>query len=294
MRIKKAVIPAAGLGTRFLPVTKAQPKEMLPILDKPVIQYIVEEAVASGIEDVLIITGRGKRAIEDHFDTSYELEHTLEKKGKYLIADQLKQISLLANIYYVRQREPIGLGHAITYAKGFVGNEPFGVLLGDDLIYSAKPILRQLMEVYEKYHGSVIAVQEVNRENISKYGIVSMTDMGSSKSIFQIADLVEKPSPDEAPSNLAIIGRYILTPEIFNILYKMGPGSGGEIQLTDALRIMRQQQTIMGLRCQGRRYDIGNLMGFLEANIDYALQKKSIRGELLNYMNSKINYYKNK
>jgi len=283
MRVKKAVIPAAGLGTRFLPATKAQPKEMLPIVDKPVIQYIVEEAVASGIEDILIITGRGKRSIEDHFDKSYELEHTLADMGKVQLAEQLEHISTMVNLYYVRQKEPKGLGHAIYCAKGFIGNEPFAVMLGDDLIYSPQPLLQQIIQVYERYRCSVVTVQNVADDDVSKYGIVK-PEILQSKRIFKITDLVEKPALDQAPSNLAIIGRYILTPEIFEILGKLAPGSNNEIQLTDALRILNKFQPIIGYLCDGKRYDTGNVLGYFQANIEYALHRSELKGELKKYL----------
>lgn len=288
MKIKKVVIPAAGLGTRFLPATKAQPKEMLPVVDKPAIQYIVEEAVASGIEDILIITGRAKRAIEDHFDKSYELEHYLTDKGKTEIAEQLEYISSMVNIYYIRQKSPKGLGHAINCAKGFVGNEPFGVMLGDDLVYSPKPLLKHLMEVYEKYCCSVLAVQEVPAEDISKYGIISPLLEDNENSIFKVEDLVEKPPQDKAPSNLGIIGRYILTPEIFDILYTLPPGAGGEIQLTDALRILNKTQPVIASKFVGKRYDTGSLIGYFQANIEYALRRNDIQRELQHYLEALI------
>jgi len=287
MKIKKAVIPAAGLGTRFLPATKAQPKEMLPIVDKPAIQYIIEEAVASGIEEVLIITGRGKNAIEDHFDRSYELEHTLTSRGMYEIAETLDDISSMINIHYIRQKDPKGLGHAISCAKGFIGDEPFGVLLGDDLVYSPKPCLRQLMEVYEKYNCSVVSVQEVAKEDIFRYGVIKPEYHAlHTKNIFSVIDLIEKPSLDKAPSNLGIIGRYILTPEIFEILVNLVPGAGGEIQLTDALRVLNQKQPLMACKCIGKRYDTGNVFGYLQANIEYALRRNDLGQDLQDYLES--------
>jgi len=232
MKITKAVIPAAGLGTRFLPATKAQPKEMLPIVDKPAIQYIVEEAVASGIEDILIITGRGKRAIEDHFDRAVELELLLEEKGNGELLKMVREISNMADIHYIRQKEPKGLGHAIYCARKFIGNEPFAVLLGDDIVRSEVPCLKQLINVYERYQVSILGVQEVKKEEVSRYGIVKVMDVNRN-GVLEIEDLIEKPKPEEAPSNLAIMGRYILTPEIFEALEKTQPGTGGEVQLTE-------------------------------------------------------------
>ena len=229
MKVRKAIIPAAGLGTRFLPATKAQPKEMLPIVDKPTIQYIVEEAIASGIEDIIIVSGRGKRAMEDHFDKSYELEETLRKKEKWDLLEEVQAISNMANIHYIRQKEPKGLGHAILCASRFVGDEPFAVLLGDDIVQSETPCLKQLMNIFERYHSSVVGVQEVPDEDVSKYGIVAPKGESIEEGVLHLNDLVEKPSLEEAPSNYAIMGRYILRPEIFPILRDLPPGSGGEI-----------------------------------------------------------------
>jgi len=289
LQIRKAIIPAAGLGTRFLPATKAQPKEMLPIVDKPTIQYIVEEAVASGIEDILIVSGRGKRAVEDHFDKSYELEETLAKKGKWDKLVEIRSISNMANIHYIRQKEPKGLGHAIYCAHRFIGKEPFAVMLGDDIVQSEKPCLRQLMDVYERHRCSVIGVQQVPGEDVVKYGIVGGQNIESEKGILHIDTLVEKPSVNKAPSNYAIIGRYILHPEIFEILEKLPPGTGGEIQLTDALQILCKSQKVLAYQFEGIRYDIGDKFGFIKATIDFALQRNDLRLDLLVYLKNIIN-----
>ena len=282
-RIKKAVIPAAGLGTRFLPATKAQPKEMLPIVDKPAIQYIVEEAVQSGIEDILIITGRNKRAIEDHFDKSVELELTLEEKEDRELLDLVRNISSLANIHYIRQKEPKGLGHAIYCAKTFINNEPFAVLLGDDIVDSkTKPCLQQLIDIYNEYGTSIIGVQEVPKADVSKYGIVSgkMVD----ERLYKVNNLVEKPSIEDAPSNIAILGRYIIEPEIFEILEHTKPGAGGEIQLTDALKELSTKQDIYAYIFEGRRYDIGNKLGFLQATVEFALKREDLKDAFIAYL----------
>ncbi|WP_019378050.1 UTP--glucose-1-phosphate uridylyltransferase GalU [Virgibacillus halodenitrificans] len=289
MRVKKAIIPAAGLGTRFLPATKAQPKEMLPIVDKPTIQYIVEEAVASGIEDIIIISGRGKRAIEDHFDTSYELEEKLSQNGKTELLEMVQSISNLANIHYIRQKEPKGLGHAIACAHRFVGNEPFAVLLGDDIVESEEPCLRQLINVYDKYHTSIIGVHEVPEEDVSKYGIIKPiehTNYGTG--IRAIESLVEKPPRDKAPSNLAIMGRYILSPEIFSILENQEPGNGGEIQLTDAIQSLNEKEQVLAYNFTGKRYDIGGKLGFIQATIDFALNREDLREDIKAYMEKKL------
>ncbi|WP_078414378.1 UTP--glucose-1-phosphate uridylyltransferase GalU [Priestia abyssalis] len=283
MTIRKVIIPAAGLGTRFLPATKAQPKEMLPIVDKPTIQYIVEEAVASGIEDIIIISGRGKRAIEDHFDKSYELEETLAKKGKQERLKEIQAISNLANIHYIRQKEPKGLGDAINCARTFIGDEPFAVMLGDDIVQSNTPCLRQLINVYEKQRCSVIGVQKVADEEVSKYGIVAPKGESLDQGVFQIQSLVEKPELHDAPSNYAIMGRYILTPEIFGVLEGLPPGAGGEIQLTDAIRQLSASQSIMAYYFEGTRYDVGDKFGFIKATIDFALRREDLREDLLNY-----------
>lgn len=288
MKIKKAIIPAAGLGTRFLPATKAQPKEMLPIVDKPAIQYIIEEAAASGIEDILIISGRGKRAIEDHFDKAYELEETLAKKGKLSILKDVQQISELANIHYIRQKEPNGLGDAIYCARSFIGNEPFAVMLGDDIVQNeTEPCLKQLMDVYEKYQHSIIGVQKVASEDVSKYGIVSLSDK-QEEHIYTVEDLVEKPSISDAPSTVAVMGRYILKPEIFAVLKDLEPGSGGEIQLTDALKKLLVDDRVLAYHFKGKRYDVGDKLGFIQATIDFALKRSDLKQDLEDYMKSII------
>ncbi len=283
MKVRKAVIPAAGLGTRFLPATKAQPKEMLPIVDKPTIQYIIEEAVHSGIEDIIIVTGRSKRAIEDHFDKSYELEAELSKGQKEELLSLVQDISRLANIYYIRQKEPLGLGHAIHCAKTFVGDEPFAVLLGDDVVDAPeKPCLKQMIEVFDQYQTSVLGVQTVPHQDTNKYGIVAGSQI--SERIYKVDTLVEKPKVEEAPSNIAILGRYIITPEIFTELEQTTPGAGGEIQLTDALVRLAQKQCIYAYDFIGRRYDVGNKEGFLEATVEFALKREDLRDEFLAYL----------
>ncbi|WP_068776173.1 UTP--glucose-1-phosphate uridylyltransferase GalU [Paenibacillus sp. FJAT-26967] len=284
MKVKKAIIPAAGLGTRFLPATKAQPKEMLPIVDKPTIQYIVEEAIESGIEDILIISGRGKRAIEDHFDKSFELEETLENKGKFEELERIRDISNLANIHYIRQKEPKGLGHAIYCAKTFIGNEPFAVLLGDDIVQSAKPCTRQLMEVYEEHQSSVVGVQWVPDQDVHKYGIVDAGGQTVHSNIIAVRSLVEKPAVGSAPSNYAIMGRYILCPEIFDILETQEEGAGGEIQLTDAIRKLNAIHSVLAYQFDGVRYDVGDKFGFIKATIDFALQREDLRQEVRSYL----------
>lgn len=288
MKIRKAIIPAAGLGTRFLPATKALPKEMLPIVDKPTIQYIVEEAIDSGIEDIIIISGRGKRAIEDHFDKSYELEEELLRKNKTSILDEIQKISKMANIHYIRQKEPKGLGDAINCARSFIGNEPFAVLLGDDIVKSDKPCLKQLIEVFDRFHSSVVGVQKVDEEEISKYGIIKPKGNLIEENLINIETLVEKPKKEEAPSNFAIMGRYILRPEIFNILSYLPPGSGGEIQLTDAINILNHSQAVLAYHFQGKRYDVGNKAGFIRATLDFALQREDLREYVLQYLNELI------
>ncbi|MFC0525299.1 UTP--glucose-1-phosphate uridylyltransferase GalU [Pontibacillus salicampi] len=290
MKVRKAIIPAAGLGTRFLPATKAQPKEMLPIVDKPTIQYIVEEAVASGIEDIIIVSGRGKRAIEDHFDKSYELEEKLAEKGKDDMLQQVQEISELANIHYIRQKEQKGLGHAISCASRFVGDEPFAILLGDDIVQSEEPCLKQLMDVYEQTESSVIGVQSVSEDLVSKYGVVTPVEgADTTKDQIEITDLVEKPSKEEAPSNLAIMGRYVLTPEIFNILETLPPGNGGEIQLTDAIKQLNQDQKVIAYNFHGTRYDIGNKLGFIDATIDFALNREDLKDDVTQLLQDKLN-----
>lgn len=283
MRVKKAVIPAAGLGTRFLPATKAQPKEMLPIVDKPTIQYIVEEAIQSGIEDIIIVTGRGKTSIEDHFDKSYELEATLDAKGKMELLNQVEHIANMASIYYVRQKEPKGLGHAIWCARKFIGNEPFAVMLGDDVIISEKPCLKQMIGMYEKYESPILGIREVSKCDVSKYGIIqSSGNLG--KNTHNIIDMVEKPRIDRAPSNLAIMGRYILIPEILDILEHTRPGSGGEVQLTDAIRELNKSRRIIGYEFEGLRYDVGDKFGFIKANLEFALSRDDLGDELRQYL----------
>ncbi len=282
MNIKKVVIPAAGLGTRFLPATKAHPKEMLPIVDKPTIQYIVEEAVKSGAESILIITGRGKRAIEDHFDASIELESALEKTGKDEELELVRGITNLANIHYVRQKEPKGLGHAIACARDFVGNDPFGVILGDDIVVSETPALKQLAEVYDEVESSVVGVQSVLWEHVHKYGIVKPA--GEVKEVFEVMDMVEKPIRTEAPSNKAILGRYILTPGIFDALEKTAYGKGGEMQLTDAIKILMQKEKVFACAFEGKRYDVGDRMGFLQATVEFALKREDIGKEFRDYI----------
>ena len=284
MKVRKAIIPAAGLGTRFLPATKAQPKEMLPIVDKPTIQYIVEEAVASGIEDIIIISGRGKRAIEDHFDKSYELEETLAQKEKFEVLKEIQAISNMVNIHYIRQKEPKGLGHAVACASSFIGNEPFAVLLGDDIVHSDEPCLKQLIETYEKYECSIIGVQKVSDEDVSKYGIIAPKNKFLKNDIIQIETFVEKPTLNEAPSNHAIMGRYILQPEIFSILETLEPGAGGEIQLTDALIELNKQKPILAKEFSGIRYDVGDKLGFVKATIDFALMRDDLKNDVLEYI----------
>lgn len=282
MTIKKAIIPAAGLGTRFLPATKAQPKEMLPIVDKPAIQFIIEEAVASGIEDILIITGRNKRAIEDHFDHSVELELILEQKGDAGHLEEIRKISELADIHYVRQKEAKGLGHAIYCGRKFVGHEPFAVLLGDDIVVNPEPCLKQLINIYDQVGGNIIGIRSVPKEQIGNYGVVASKVV--SPSIHQITDLVEKPSPEEAPSTFAIMGRYILQPEIFDILETTPPGRGGEIQLTDALKELLNHQSITGYEFQGTRYDVGDKLGFLIATVETALTREDLAEDFSKYL----------
>ncbi|AJA47765.1 UTP--glucose-1-phosphate uridylyltransferase [Clostridium pasteurianum DSM 525 = ATCC 6013] len=282
MKVKKAIIPAAGLGTRFLPATKAQPKEMLPIVDKPTIQYIVEEAVSSGIEEILVITGRNKRAIEDHFDKSVELEKELESHGKDELLSIVKDISNMANIYYIRQKEPKGLGHAINCAKTFVGNEPFAVMLGDDVVDSKVPCLKQLINCYDEYKTTILGVQQVPHKDVSKYGIVDA--MHIENYVYKVKNLVEKPKVEEAPTDIAILGRYIITPQIFDILSKTEPGKGGEIQLTDALKILMQSEAMYAYTFEGRRYDVGDKLGFLKATVEFALKRDELREPFIKYL----------
>ena len=280
--VRKAVIPAAGLGTRFLPATKATPKEMLPIVDKPTIQYIVEEALAAGIEDILVITGRSKRAIEDHFDRSIELEMNLKEHGKEKELEVVRKISDI-RIHYIRQKEPRGLGHAILCAQQFIGDEPFAVLLGDDVVDAKVPALKQLIDVYEKSGSSVLGVQEVPLEKVSSYGIVASHATDEPRT-FTVSDMVEKPAVEDAPSRLAVLGRYVINPEIFAILEKTEPGRGGEIQLTDALKVLAEQQTMYAYNFEGRRYDVGDKQGFLEATVEMALKRPDLRDKFLTYL----------
>ena len=282
MKVKKAIIPAAGLGTRFLPATKAMPKEMLPIVDKPTIQYIVEEAVESGIEDIIIVTGKGKRAIEDHFDHSFELENNLFEKGKFELLDEVQKSSKLVDIHYIRQKEPKGLGHAIWCARKFVGNEPFAVLLGDDIVKADKPCLKQLIEQYERHNSSIIGVQHVENDEVSRYGIVDGKIMG--ERFYSVNSLVEKPKKEEAPSNLAILGRYILSPKVFEILSNQNPGAGGEIQLTDAIAELNKYEAVYAYDFEGVRYDVGEKMGFIKTTIEFALQRPDLKNDLLDYL----------
>lgn len=285
MKVRKAVIPAAGLGTRFLPATKAQPKEMLPIVDKPTLQYIIEEAVASGIEEILIITGRNKSSIENHFDRSIELELELERSGKLELLENVRHISDMANIHYIRQKEPRGLGHAILCAKSFIGDEPFAVLLGDDIVYSERPCLRQMLDVYETHQTTILGVQNVPPHEVDRYGMVKGSAL--SEGLYAVEDLIEKPSLLEAPSQLAILGRYIISPRIFKILEKTLPGKNQEIQLTDALRILCKEEDVYAFEYKGRRYDVGNKLGFLEATVDYALRDQQIKDAFLAYLYEK-------
>lgn len=282
MRIRKAVIPAAGLGTRFLPVTKVQPKEMLPIIDVPTIQHVVEEVVEAGIKEILIITGRGKQAIEDHFDKNPELEDLLKQKGKTAELNEVCRINDLADIFYVRQKEPLGLGHAVLCAKNFIGQEPFAVLLGDDLVYSEVPVIGQLIRVYEEKKGTVLGCQRVGIENIQKYGAVEADDY--SGKVVRVRSLVEKPEPAKAKSDLAVLGRYVIEPDIFKILEETPPGAGAEIQLTDALNTLAARQPVWAYEFTGRRYDVGDRLGFLEATIDYSLRRADLAPGLTAYL----------
>ncbi|RDV28837.1 UTP--glucose-1-phosphate uridylyltransferase GalU [Lysinibacillus capsici] len=283
-KVRKAVIPAAGLGTRFLPATKAQPKEMLPIVDKPTIQYIVEEAVAAGIEDIIIISGRNKRAIEDHFDKTYELEELLTKKGKWDDLEEIRAISNLANIHYIRQKEARGLGDAIYCAHRFIGDEPFAVLLGDIILQAEKPALAQLIETYDKELASVIGVQAVDMSVVHQYGVIDPNGEIEKGKAIEVKGFIEKPKAEVAPSNLAIMGRYILTPNIFNALKVTQPGAGEEIQLTDAIEILNQSERIVAHDVQGKLYDCGSKVGFVQATIDFALERENLRDEILTYI----------
>ncbi|TQR12712.1 UTP--glucose-1-phosphate uridylyltransferase GalU [Psychrobacillus soli] len=280
-KVRKAIIPAAGLGTRFLPATKAMPKEMLPIVDRPTIEYIVEEAIASGIEDIIIVTGKGKRAIEDHFDRNLELEENLMEKGKFDLLEKVNQSSKV-EIHYIRQKEPKGLGHAVWCARNFIGDEPFAVLLGDDIVQAEKPCLKQLIEQYDETGSSVIGVQTVANENTHRYGIIDPSSKEGRR--YQVSNFVEKPEQGTAPSNLAIMGRYILTPEIFEFLEKQETGAGGEIQLTDAIQHLNQVQDVYAFDFEGKRYDVGEKLGFIQTTIEMALQDEGLRDELLVYL----------
>jgi len=284
-KVKKAIIPAAGLGTRFLPVTKAMPKEMLPIVDKPTIQYIVEEAIASGIEDIIIVTGKGKRAIEDHFDHNFELEDNLVKKGKFDLLEKVKDSSNV-DIHYIRQKDPKGLGHAVWCARKFIGNEPFAVLLGDDIVQAETPGLKQLINQYKETQCSVVGVQQVEENETDRYGIVDPIEKKGRR--YQVKQFVEKPKLGTAPSNLAIMGRYVLTPEIFTFLDKHEIGAGGEIQLTDAIQQLNEIQNVFAYDFEGTRYDVGEKLGFITTTIEMALQHDDLRGELLAYLENVV------
>jgi UTP--glucose-1-phosphate uridylyltransferase len=286
-RVRKAVFPAAGLGTRFLPATKAMPKEMLPLVDKPLIQYGVEEAIHSGIQNIIIVTGRGKTAIEDHFDVSFELEHLLESRSKKDLLATVRNVSDMINVAYVRQKEALGLGHAVLRAKELIGPEPFSVILSDDVIDAEVPAMRQLLDIYEFYGASVVALMEVPGEAISAYGVVDaepVSHNGGKNRLYRIRSMVEKPKASEAPSNLAIIGRYVLTPEIFDSIENIEPGSGGEIQLTDALKHLLRSRPIYGFRFEGTRYDAGDKLGFLEATVEFALKRRDLGEEFRQYL----------
>jgi UTP--glucose-1-phosphate uridylyltransferase len=276
-KVRKAVIPAAGLGTRFLPATKSQPKEMVPVIDKPTIQYVVEEAVGAGITDILVITGRGKRAIEDHFDRNFELEYYLEEGKKHEELEQVQAISEMADIHYIRQRDPLGLGHAVSVARQHVGSEPFAVLLGDDIMVDDSRLLRSMLDVYERYGRSVVAVLEVAREDIKNYGCVTPETM--EENLVRVRSIVEKPKPEDAPSNLAVIGRYVFTPEIFDALDRITPGAGGELQLTDAIGLLLETQTVFGYSFETGRYDIGKKIDFLRATVELALDRPDLGDE---------------
>ena len=282
MKVRKAIVPAAGLGTRFLPATKAQPKEMLPIVDKPTLQYIIEEAVASGIEEVLIIIGRNKTSIQDHFDRSIELELELESKGHNEMLKMVKNISEMANIHFIRQKTPKGLGHAIYCAKSFVSNEPFAVLLGDDIVHSKVPCLQQLINVYERYGSTILGVQPVDRSKVSRYGIIDGLKL--TENIFSVKSLVEKPSIENAPSNIAVLGRYIISSSIFEILENTPPGKNGEIQLTDALLELSKIEKVYAHIFEGRRYDVGDKEGYLEATVEFALRDPDLKDAFTSYL----------
>lgn len=286
MKVRKAIIPAAGLGTRFLPATKAQPKEMIPIVDKPTIQYIVEEAAAAGIEDILIISGRNKRAIEDHFDKSYELEEELHRKGKQELLSVVEYISNIANIHYIRQKEAKGLGHAIYCAKSFIGDEPFAVLLGDDIVDSQKPCIKQLIDVYNEYQTTILGVQKVPLQDVPKYGIIAGTQID--ERVYKVKGLVEKPEVEQAPSNIAMLGRYIISPRIFEFLEAATPGKNGEIWLTDALEKLMEKEAMYAYNFEGDRYDVGDRIGFLKATVEFALKREDLSEEFSMYLKNKI------
>jgi UTP--glucose-1-phosphate uridylyltransferase len=285
-RIRKAVFPAAGLGTRFLPATKAQPKEMLPLVDKPIIQYVIEEAVAAGLTNIIIVTGRGKNAIEDHFDVSYELEKLLQERGKTELLEQVRAVSSMINVSYVRQGEALGLGHAVLVAKDLVGDEPFAVMLGDDIIDAPVPCMKQMMNVFESYGGPVVAVQQVPKAEISAYGVIDGTPEGDSGRLYRVKNMVEKPQAEDAPSDLAIIGRYLLTPDIFDEIARTERGKGGEIQLTDGLRRLADARPLYGYRFAGTRHDAGNKLGFLKATVEFALKREDLGGPFREYLKS--------
>lgn len=286
MKIKKAVIPAAGFGTRFLPATKAVPKEMLPIIDKPTIQYIAEEAAAAGIKDLLIITSRGKDAIVNHFDKAFELESVLARDGKEEMLEAVRAVSDKINVHFVRQHEQKGLGHAVLCARSFVGNEPFAVMLGDDVVVSEKPCIGQLIEQYEKYNATVLGVQKVGMEHVSKYGIVDCENIEGR--MYKLNSMVEKPKREDAPSDIAVLGRYVITPAIFDCLEKTPKGAGGEIQLTDALVMLAESENMYAYDFEGRRYDIGNKQGFLQATVDFALSRGDLKDEFMKYLKNVV------
>ncbi len=286
MKVRKAIIPAAGLGTRFLPATKATPKEMIPIVDKPTIQYIVEEAAAAGIEDILIISGRNKRAIEDHFDKSYELEEELRRKSKHEMLSCVEDISNIANIHYIRQKEAKGLGHAIYCAKSFIGDEPFAVLLGDDIVDSKTPCIKQLMDVYNEYRTTILGVQKVPLPDVSKYGIIAGNQID--EKVYKVKGLVEKPEVDQTPSNVAILGRYIISPRIFEFLEKATPGKGGEIWLTDALQKLMECEAMYAFDFEGDRFDVGDRIGFLKATVEFALKREDLSTEFTSFLKDRV------
>ena len=286
-KIKRAIFPAAGLGTRFLPATKSMPKEMLPLVDKPIIQYVVEEAVASGLTNLVIITARGKSAIEDHFDVSYELEKILEERGKSDMRSRVSEVSQMVHIAYVRQKEALGLGHAVLIARNLMHDEPFAVLLGDDVFDAEVPCIRQMMDIYNQYETSVVALMEVPREEVGRYGVIKGDPLpGSDDKVFEVRDMIEKPSVDEAPSNLAIIGRYILTPSIFDALAETEKGSGGEIQLTDAIKRLLGQERVLAYKFRGKRHDAGDKLGFLQATVEFALKNEELGSKFRSYLKS--------